>query len=43
MVCRITLVTVVNQEVAKISEADVRRALKRMKNVKTIGPICKGV
>ena len=31
-------VTVVDQEVAKVSQAEVRRAVKRMKSGKAVGP-----
>ena len=35
---RVEEVTVVDQEVAKVSKAEVRRALTRMKSGKTVGP-----
>ena len=35
---RVEVVTVVDQEVSKISEAEVRRALKKMKSGKTFFP-----
>ena len=35
---RVEEVTVVDQEVAKVSRAEVRRTLKRMKSGKTVGP-----
>ena len=35
---RVEEVTIVDQEVAKVSKAEVRRASKRMKSEKAVGP-----